>query len=275
MCCNDQIFSVCERAARTGGSVLLDWAGRVTVREKGPADLVTEADLAAQEVVRQTIAEVFPEHRFVGEESSTEGDLESHFADGESYLWLVDPLDGTTNFAHNFPHYACSVAVLCGDEVLAAAVYNPVADECYTASRGGGAKLNGLAIQTSQVEQLANALVAVSFPPSMRREAPELSNLLHVFERAQAIRRTGSAALNMCYVAAGRLDAYWATGTHAWDIAAGALLVQESGGVLTALDGGPFQLDRPWPVATATESLNAELVTLLGYERRGGDFSGP
>ncbi len=263
MCQLNKIADVCELAAREGGSVLLSWAGRVTVREKGPADLVTEADLAAQEAVRQTIHEAFPSHRFVGEEAPCSEDLFSTLYEEESYVWIVDPLDGTTNFAHNLPFYACSVAAVCKGEVHAAAVYNPVADECFTAVLGGGAKLNGSIIHTSCVKNISEALVAASFPPRMQREAPELINLLRVFEAAQAVRRTGSAALNMCYVASGRLDAYWATGTHAWDVAAGALLVQESGGTITAIDGGPFQLLRPQPVVTATESLQRELIALL------------
>ena len=263
MCQLDKIAHVCEQAARTGGSVLLRWAGRVTVREKGPADLVTEADLAAQEAVRQTIHEAYPKHRFVGEETPHDEDLLSTLQEEGCYVWIVDPLDGTTNFAHNLPFYACSVAAVYKGEVRAAAVYNPVADECFTAVLGGGAKLNGSIIHTSCVESISQALVAASFPPRLQRDAPELMDLLRVFESAQAVRRTGSAALNMCYVASGRLDAYWATGTHAWDVAAGALLVQEAGGTITTIDGGPFQLLRPQPVATATEPLQRELIALL------------
>ena len=263
MCQLNKIGDVCEQAARTGGSVLRSWAGRVTVREKGPADLVTEADLAAQEAVRQTIHDAFPSHRFIGEETPSDEDLFSTIHDEESYVWIVDPLDGTTNFAHNLPFYACSVAAVYKGEVRAAAVYNPVADECFTSVLGGGAKLNGSIIHTSGVEHISKALVAASFPPCLEREAPELMNLLRVFESAQAVRRTGSAALNMCFVASGRLDAYWATGTHAWDVAAGALLVQEAGGTITTIDGGPFQLLRPQPVATATEPLQRELIALL------------
>jgi myo-inositol-1(or 4)-monophosphatase len=256
--------------------VLLDWAGRVTIREKSPADLVTEADIAAQEAVRQTIATAFPNHRFVGEETAetaAPASMDALLADGTSYLWIVDPLDGTTNYAHNVPHYACSVAAVRGGEVFAAAVYNPTGDECFTAVHGGGALLNGAPIHVSRIEKLARALVAASFPPHLSRDGPEIDNLLRVLERAQAIRRTGSAALNMCYVAAGRLDGYWATGTHAWDIAAGILLVREAGGVVTALGGGRFQLSRPQPVATGTKSLNAELSALLASDGQGGDRS--
>ena len=257
------IAEVCERAARAGGAVLLDWAQRFTVREKGPADLVTDADLAAEKVVRQTIAEVFPSDRFVGEETTAADQVGQILDEPTSCVWVVDPLDGTTNYAHHIPHYACSVAAVRAGKVLAGVVYHPAAEECYAAVLGGGATLNGETLRSSDISTLGSALVAVSFPPRIRRDGPEVSKLLGVLEQAQAIRRTGSAALNMCYVASGRLDAYWATGTSAWDIAAGVLLVTEAGGTVTDLSGDAFELSHPQPLAAATPELNAELAAIL------------
>ncbi len=258
------IAEVCERAARAGGAVLLDWAQRFTVREKGPADLVTDADIASEKVVRQTIAEVFPADRFIGEESTKAEQVAGILNESKSCVWVVDPLDGTTNYAHHIPHYACSVAAVRAGKILAGVVYHPVADECYAAVLGSGATLNGNPLSSSGVKSLGAALVAVSLPPQVQRDGPEVYKLLSVLEQAQAIRRTGSAALNMCYVASGRLDAYWATGTSAWDIAAGVLLVTEAGGTVSALNGGFFDLSQPQPIATATPELNTELTSILG-----------
>ena len=258
-----KIAQVCERAARAGGAELLDWSQRFTVREKGPADLVTEADLAAEKIVRQTIAEVFPSDCFIGEESTASGEVEGILNESKSCIWIVDPLDGTTNYAHRIPHYACSVAAVRAGQVLAGVVYHPVAEECYVAVSGRGARLNGSPLGASSVSKLDSALVAVSLPPQVQRDGDDVQKLLRVLEQAQAIRRTGSAALNMCYVASGRLDAYWATGTSAWDIAAGVLLVTEAGGTVSDLSGDAFDLSRPHPLATGTPALNAELAAIL------------
>ena len=259
-----EIAKVCEQAARRGGAALLDWSQRFTIREKGPADLVTEADLAAEEIVRRTIADSFPEHQFVGEETTPSDAVEGVLREATECVWIVDPLDGTTNYAHRVPHYACSVAVVRAGEVLAGTVYHPTAEECYVAVRQGGAFLNGAPLAVSRTQSLGAALVAASFPPRIHRSGTEVQKLLGVIERAQAIRRTGSAALNMCYVASGRLDAYWATGTSAWDIAAGLLLVREAGGTVTDLSGGPFSLTDPQPLASGTAELNRELAAILG-----------
>ena len=260
-----EIAEVCERAARAGGAVLLDWSERFTVREKGPADLVTEADLAAENVVRQTISEAFPDDRFIGEESTPAENVKDILNDPSSCVWVVDPLDGTTNYAHHIPHYACSVAAVRGGQILAGVVFQPVAEECYIATRGKGATLNGDRLRSSSVSELGSALVAVSIPPQIQRNAIELKKLLHVLERAQSIRRTGSAALNLCYVASGRLDAYWAIHTSVWDIAAGALIVSEAGGTICDPSGGPFDLSRPRPVATGSPDLNDELLSVLQH----------
>ena len=258
-----EIAEVCQRAARAGGKVLLDWAERFTVREKGPADLVTEADLAAEQVVRQTIADTFPLDRFIGEESADSATVETILNESTSCVWVVDPLDGTTNYAHHNPFYACSVAAVRGGQILAGVVYQPVTDDCYVAVRGQGAALNGKRLRASSISAVHSALVAVSLPPKIRRNAAVVQQFLSILEQAQAIRRTGSAALNMCYVASGRLDAYWAMSTSAWDIAAGALLVTEAGGTVSDVHGGPFDLSRPHPLAAATPELRDALGLLL------------
>ena len=256
------LVSICEEAARCGGDLLRTWEGRFQVREKGPADLVTEADLASQEAIRAVISRAYPEHGFVGEEGIA-GDR------GEAdCCWVVDPLDGTTNYVHGIPHYCVSVAVICEERIQAGAIYHPGADVCYTAVRGEGVWKEGRPLQTSQVTNLSGAVVAVSFPPQTGRNSPEVADFLAVVGSCRAIRRMGSAALNLCYLAEGRFDGYWSSSVHPWDVAAGILLATEAGATVTAPDGGPFD---PWQahfVAAAGPQLHEQLLNKLGRSSR-------
>lgn len=256
-----QFLAVSEHAARTAGAVLRDWASRFTVREKGPADLVTEADLAAQEAVRGVVLGVYPDHGLLGEEGG-------NVAGAGEYRWIVDPLDGTTNYVHGLGSYGVSLALERAGRLLVGTVYDPVADECFSALRGGGAWLNGRRLAASSVRRLREALVAVSFPARIDRHAPQIGQFVEVLLEAQAIRRLGSSALNLCYVAAGRLDAFWAEETCIWDVAAGVLLVEEAGGMVTAIGGGPFELNEPRPLAAATPELHRELAGVLDRAKR-------
>ncbi len=251
-----EFLAVCEHACRQAGAVLRHWQGRFSVREKGPADLVTEADLAAQQVVREIVLGAYPDHGLLGEEGA-------NLPSQGPFRWIVDPLDGTTNYVHGLGNYGVSLALERDGELLVGCVYDPVAEECFSALRGGGARLNGQTISASRVQRLSDALVAVSFPARMTRQAPQLGQFVEVLLEAQAIRRLGSSALNLCYVAAGRLDAFWATETCIWDIAAGVLLVREAGGLVTGLEGGPFDLNCPRPVAAATPELHRQLIGTL------------
>ena len=276
MCDFDDYMRVCEAAVRAGGRVVQDWAGRFDVRKKGPADLVTQADLASQEVVRKTVLASFPDHGLLGEET---GDFPSSPvgengvvafqaasaragetpAPQHEYRWIVDPLDGTTNYVHGVPHYCVSLALERRGRLLVGAVYDPVLDECFTAIDGRGAWLNGRAIHASSVSSLSESLVAVGFPPNVQPDAPDLRVFLEMLPRCQAIRRTGSSALNLCYIAAGRFDLYWSYSTRIWDVAAGVLIVREAGGCVTSPDGGEFLLDEARFLAAATPELHARL----------------
>ncbi|NIP86101.1 MAG: inositol monophosphatase [Planctomycetales bacterium] len=274
-----ELVNVCESLARLGGDVLRRWEGRCRVQEKGPADLVTEADLASQEALRDRLAQLYPEDLFLGEEDlqPSSGCAVAKTADllsaaGDSRVWIVDPLDGTLNYAHGVPHYAVSVAATRRGEVLAAAVYNPAAQECFTAGQSAPALLNGEPIRVSRVERLSDALVAASIPSVVRRDSVDVDRLLNVLERVQSFRRSGSAALNMCYVAAGRYDAYWAADTQVWDVAAAWLIVQRAGGVVRGLDGGPLRLELPTPLVAATSALSDRLWQLL--QPSAGDAAG-
>ena len=257
-------LAVCEQAARAGGAALLEWVERFTVREKGPSDPVTEADLASQEAVRRIVLGAFPDHDFLSEEEAPKETAAATSGGGEPrYRWIVDPLDGTTNYVHRIPEYAVSLALEKGGEVVAATVFNPVHGECYTAAKGRGAFLNGRRLHASGVTDMGHAVVAASFPPRVKADSAVMVDFARIIVAAQSVRRTGSAALNLCYVAAGRFDAFWARDTMIWDVAAGWLIVCEAGGIMTAFDGGPFRLDRPHFIATATEPLHQELRSIL------------
>jgi len=250
-------LKTCERAARAGGEQLVQWRGRFQVHSKGPSDWVTEADFASQDAIRKIVEADFPDHDFLGEE-----DTEIRQT-GSRFVWHVDPLDGTTNYVHGAPPYCVSVALAEEGEVIAAAVYDPVLDECFTAERGQGARLNGEPIAVSNATNLENSLVTASFPPLVDPKSEEIQAFLRILQSAGSMRRTGSAALNLCYVAAGRFDAFWAVTIKSWDVAAGVLLVREAGGIVTAPSGSSFVLDQPKFACAASEKLHRELISGL------------
>lgn len=249
---------IAEQAARQAGAILRDWAGRVQAREKGPADLVTQADLESQQAIQQFLHRACPEIDFLGEEDPQ--GLERVL---QRRLWIVDPLDGTTNFVHGLPAYCVSIALCDSGQPLVGVVYDPIRDEMFRALRGGGAWLNGEKLVGSRCQQLQQALVAASFSNRVSRDSTEIDNFLNVLTHSRAVRRWGAAALNLAYVAAGRLDAYWATSTKAWDVAAGILLVTEAGGRLSNLQGQRFCLSRPDFIVAATSELSRELQGVL------------
>jgi myo-inositol-1(or 4)-monophosphatase len=253
---------VCEEAVRAGGLVVQDWAGRFDVRHKGPADLVTQADLASQEIVRQTVLGAFPDHCLLGEETACllgETTAAKTPAERAEYRWIVDPLDGTTNYVHGVPHYCVSLALERNGHLLVGAVFDPVLNECFTAADGRGAWLNGQPIHTSNAASLSDALAATGFPTNVTPDSLDLRLFLELLPHCQAIRRGGSSALNLCYVAAGRFDLFWSFSTHIWDVAAGVLLVREAGGIVTSPDGGEFSLEAANFLAAANPAILAPL----------------
>jgi myo-inositol-1(or 4)-monophosphatase len=255
---NQDFPKICEQAARAGAVALAGWKGRFHAREKGPSDFVTEADHASQAAVRETILAAFPDHDVLGEED------EAPLVRRSAYRWIVDPLDGTTNFVHGVPHYAISVALEHEGRLLVGAVYDPSADECFTAIDGQGAWLNRQPIRASGTAELGSALVSVSFPARVEKGSRPLQDFEKIIVQSRAVRRTGSAALNLSYVACGRFDAYFAHETKAWDVAAGALLVREAGGMITGIDGRPFSVERPKFIAAGSAALHAQLFELIG-----------
>lgn len=249
-----ELLKVAEEAARAGAIELNAWRGRFTARQKGRHDLVTDADLASERAIRNVISRHFPEHGVLGEEAPAREQLE------REYCWVVDPLDGTTNYVHGFPCYGVSIAVAHRSRLMAGVVYDPTREECFSAAAGNGATLNGAPMSTTTATEVGEALLAVSFPANLTRDSPDLESFLQVAPMCQAVRRMGSAALNLAYVACGRLDGHWAHIIYPWDAAAGVLLVQEAGGVATGSDGRPFELAAGDYLTAATRELHAALL---------------
>jgi myo-inositol-1(or 4)-monophosphatase len=251
-------LDVCEKAVRVGGAVFQDWIGRFEVHKKGPTDLVTQADVACQEAVRDVVLQAFPSHSLLGEENTPANANQQR----TEFRWIVDPIDGTTNYAHGFPHYCVSLALERNGELLVGAVYNPSPDECFTAIKRQGARLNGQPIHVSKVSAMSEALAAVGFPYDLHPQSPDLLLFMEMIYRCQAVRRTGSAALNLCDVAAGRFDLFWSYSTKIWDVAAGVLIVREAGGTVTSPTGGAFDLESGKFLTAATLPLHGQLCEL-------------
>jgi myo-inositol-1(or 4)-monophosphatase len=226
-------------AARQAGDYLKARLGRkLQIEKKGDINLVTDVDRESEAMIRRIIAERYPDHRFKAEEGTEAG------GDSE-YIWLVDPLDGTTNFAHGFPFFCVSIALVKSNDIIAGCIHDPVIDECFTTEKGRGAFLNGKEISVSETQSLDDAFLATGFPYDIREtDDTNLPQFAEFAVTARAIRRAGSAALDLAYVACGRFDGYWEMKLNPWDIAAGILMVEEAGGMVTDWAGRPYDLSR-------------------------------
>jgi myo-inositol-1(or 4)-monophosphatase len=257
----EDFLAVGTAAARLAGQVLLDYQHKFTAREKSPRDLVTDADLAAQREIESFLRAQCPDHAFQGEESSA-AEREIARRSGRP-VWVVDPLDGTANYVHRLQPYAVSIALVQEQQVLVGVIYDPVADQLYTAARDGTALCNGIPLRASSCTDLNQAMVAASFAAGVKRDDPEVAQFLNVLENSQSIRRFGSAALTLCYLAQGSLDGYWASNVKAWDVAAGVLIAERAGVVLTGMAGEAFDVWNPRLVAAATGQLHARLLECI------------
>ncbi len=234
------------KAAKEAAVIQLEYLNKeLDIQTKASEfDLVTKADKLAEAKIIEVISKVFPEHSFLAEESGKA-------TRDSDYLWIVDPIDGTVNYAHGFPQFCCSIGLYFKEEALLGVVYDPCRDELFTAQKGEGAFLNGQKISVSKIDSLKKALLATGFP-ALKDEL--LQKNLEYFKaflgKCQAIRRPGSAALDLCYVACGRIDGFWELGLSPWDTAAGALLVREAGGIITNLDNDFFDLNIKGLIAT-------------------------
>ncbi len=244
-------LDVAIEAAKLGGNKLIEWMGKVDVREKGFRDPVTQADFESQQAISDHLLAKFPEHQFLGEESTDK----SLVSTPGVFCWVVDPLDGTVNYVHQLNSFSVSIALRYGGETIVGVVFDPVVGEMFCAIKGQGATLNGKPISHSGCTDIGKALVVCSFSSSANRDHPEVERFLRVLGQAASIRRLGSAALNLCFVACGRADSYWATGLSCWDIAAGWLILQEAGAVMKTIEGGEIEFFEPKFCAAATEEM--------------------
>jgi len=232
----EKALSVAVEVAHEAGALLRERFGHVQrVTFKGEVNPVTEADTEAEALILARLREAFPDHRILAEEGG--GD---EWREPGPPIWLVDPLDGTNNFAHGFPHIAVSLALVDGGSPVVGVIYDPLRDETFAARAGGGATLNGEPVRVSQVRRLADAFLATGFPYD-RRTAPDnnVARLDHFLRRSQGVRRAGTASLDLAYVACGRFDGFWEIRLKPWDVAAGVLLVREAGGRATDFAGTP------------------------------------
>ena len=252
------ILSVAREAALEGGRVLLEYLDSdVEVSAKGPRNLVTEADLAAERTIIGAIRRHFPHDSILAEESGVHGASERQ--------WVIDPLDGTTNYSHRYPFFSVSVAYRVKGRILLGIVYDPVAEELFSATLGGGAQLNGKSIHVSEQSDLRHGFLATGFSYDYREMETNLEIFTRVSREVQAVRRDGSAALDLCYVACGRFDGYWELSLSPWDMAAGGLVVEEAGGRVSDLDGSPFQLEER-TVLASNGRIHQDLADMLRPE---------
>jgi len=253
----DQFLAAAADAARLGGEVLTDWRGRFSVREKSRANLVTEADEASQLAIYDRIRADFPEHGFLGEEGLSENPHDSE------YEWIIDPLDGTSNYVHGFPYYAVSIALRHGTQLLVGVIFDPNRDELFSAMTGHGAFLNGTAIKTSGESELPQAMGMASLPIAATPDNPAVQRFLAALQYLQTVQRSGSAALNLASVASGRIDVFWSTSLKPWDVAAGVLLVQEAGGTVTDMAGSPVDILVSSLLAASSRKIQKDLTDVL------------
>jgi myo-inositol-1(or 4)-monophosphatase len=259
----DELRAACAEAARLGGAVLrARWGQARTIELKGGIDLVTDADRASEAAVLGFLAARFPGAAVLAEESGASG------AGAGGLRFYVDPLDGTTNYAHGVPHFAVNVAVADAGGLAAGATLDPLRGELFEAARGRGAALNGEPLRHSARTELRGALLVTGFPYDIHQRYEEPLRLFGAFvRRARAVRRFGSAALDLAYVAAGRFDGFWELRLKPWDIAAGIVIVREAGALVTDLDGGDRMLEGG-DVVAAPPALLAPMLAVISEERR-------
>lgn len=244
-------------AAYKSGKILTSYIGNVfDIRGKGLKDLVTEADLHSEKSIIRTIQDHFPDHAILAEESGTNpGD--------DRYQWIIDPLDGTINFAHQLPFFSISIAFALEGKTVMGIVFNPVNGELFSAVSGKGAWLNNTAIQVSKTQKIEDSLLATGFPYNVVDELePVIGRLSKLLKHAQGIRRLGSAALDLCYVGCGRLDGYWEQNLKPWDTAAGVLIAAEAGAVISDFSNAPFTIDKN-EIAVSNGNFHKEMISLL------------
>ncbi|MCC2614939.1 inositol-1-monophosphatase [Aestuariibacter halophilus] len=255
------MLNIAVRAARVAGNIIvrgLEKRDDLMAEVKGINDYVTRIDKEAEQAIIAKIQQSYPDHSFIGEEGGViDGD--------EAYKWIIDPLDGTTNFIKGIPHFAVSIALQHKGKVEQAVVFDPIRGELFTASKGAGAQLNGFRVRASGARELAGTVLATAFPFKDKAALPAYTESFNrIFTQAGDVRRCGSAALDLAYVAAGRYDGYWERGIKPWDIAAGELIVKEAGGLVTDFAGGNDTMKKGEIVAGSAKVVQQLVKTLRG-----------
>jgi myo-inositol-1(or 4)-monophosphatase len=252
------MLNIAVKAARRAGNLIYRSADKIdhlTITKKSHADFVSEVDRAAEQVIMETLLEAYPSHAILAEESGSHGDSE--------YLWIIDPLDGTTNFLHGFPQFAVSIALEHKGVLTQAVIYDPVRNELFTATRGQGAYLNDKRIRVSKRLHMADALIGTGFPYSnFQHMDAYLAILKDVMQKSSGLRRPGSAALDLAWMAAGRYDGFFETGLKAWDIAAGCLLITEAGGMVSDLVGKDSYI-KTGHICAGNPEIHPQLLKLM------------
>lgn len=247
--------------AREAGQILLEKFGRkIEITKKGDINLVTEADLASEKLIIERIRSYYPKHSVLAEES---GESSTAVVEGETrWKWIIDPLDGTTNFAHGYPCFCVTLAIEHDGEIVIGVTFDPTRDELFAAEKGCGATLNNRRIRVSQTEELSEALLVTGFPYDFKNREDFARHLTDFLLKSRGLRRDGSAAIDMAYVACGRFDGFWEEGLNPWDVAAGVLLIEEAGGTVSFYDGSKYDIYSP-PICGSNGLIHAEMLAVL------------
>ena len=243
--------------SRQAGEILKEGYGKEhQIQYKGPIDLVTEIDKKTEALLISRILAAYPDHSVIAEESGlTQGNLE--------HSWYIDPVDGTSNYSRGVPMFCVSIAYAHQGRMTLAAIYDPLRDECFYAEKGRGAFLNGSLIHVADTSELIDSMLVTGFPYELDQEDNNVDNFIALIRKAHTVRRLGSAVLDQAYVAMGRLDGYWEAGVSAWDIAAGTLLIEEAGGLVTCMNGDPDYMKPPFDILAANPVLHSKLLSEL------------
>ena len=246
------------QTAREAGQILLEKFGRkINISLKGDINLVTEADLASEKLIIERIKSYYPKHSILAEESG------NAVVSGDStWKWIIDPLDGTTNFAHGYPCFCVTLALEHEGKIVLGVTFDPTRNELFAAEKGQGATLNNKPIRVSVTEKLGDALLVTGFPYNFKQKENFAKSLTNFLMQSRGVRRDGSAAIDMAYVACGRFDGFWEEGLNPWDVAAGVLLIEEAGGRISYYDGSPFSVYSP-PICASNSLIHEEMLQVL------------
>jgi len=255
-----KIYQVGIAAAYHAGQILYNYYGRLeNIQKKGVIDLVTEADVESEKAVKQIIQSHFPDHGFIAEES---GIVQTQ----TPFQWIIDPLDGTTNYAHQIPIFAVSIAFAQKGQPLVGIVFNPISQELFTAIKGEGARLNGKKIGISQTKHISESILVTGFPYNLRDIIdPLIIRFTKCLKTAQAVRRLGAASVDLCYVASGRFEGFWEQNLKPWDTAAGMLIAEEAGAQITNFSNQPYHYDMP-EIAATNGFIHQDLIKCLAID---------